>query len=294
MQKVGFIVDGSSTLTDAELKEKGIRRISFKIVEDDVKTYNDDLKEITYEQISAVHASNKFLKTSCSALGEVMEAIDEELKVNDYVLIFAISKAISSQYSSIKMLEQEPEYKGKLFVIDTQAQCYGVEYILLESIKMIKEGKTVQEVVKFAEEQNEYIYTLFVSESSKPATASGRLAKVMIGRVLDKAKFTPIFYMNQKIGLSTIATSYKKAIEKMVTKTKKILDENGGAKKFISVYTSLCDESWKDYLIQQIMKQFKIDEKEIIIKKTPLIIFTNTGKNSFGLALGLKKKYVKD
>ncbi len=294
MKKIGFIVDGSSTLSEKELKENDIRRLSFKIIENDSISFNDNDSKISYEKIHSVHKENKNFKTSLTPLGEVIDLIDEELKNKDFVLIFPINKTLSSQYNAIKILETEPEYKNKIYVIDTQAQCYGIDYMVLESIKMIKNGESTEEVIKFAEEQNEYIFTSFVSESSKPATSSGRLSKISIGKVLDKAKITLVLNMNQKISLNSFTRSYTKAIEKMVFKMKKILDETDGAKKFLALYTSLCDDNYKKFIIDEIIKQFKINEKEIIIKNIPKIIFTNTGRNSFGLALGLTKKYKKE
>lgn len=291
MKKIAFVVDGSSTLTEEEIKNNNISRITFKITENDTKSYNDLPEEINYEKIDEHHRTNNFLKTSCSALGEVMAVIDNLLLTNDFILIFTINKTLSSQYDMIKNLEKEKEYKGKIYVVDTRAQCYGLEYILLESKKMIESGKSIEDVIKFAEEEIKYIHTSFVSESSKPATASGRMSKLIIGKVLDKAKLVPILNMNEKIGLNTIAKSYNKALEKMVEKMVASINEVDGKIKFVSVYTSLNSEDKKEFLLKEVVKQFKINRKEIILKKVPLIIFCNTGKNSFGLAVGIDKKF---
>ena len=291
MKKIAFVVDGSSTLTEEEIKKNNITRITFKITENDSKSFNDLPEEINYEKINGNHESGNFLKTSCSALGEVMNVIDELLLKNDFVFVFTINKALSSQYDSIKNLEKEEEYKGKIYVINTHTQCYGLEYILLESKKMIESGKSIEEVIKFAEEENEYIRTSFAYESSKPITASGRISKLILGKVLDKAKLVPVLSMNQKIGLNTIAKSYNKALEKMVEKMLASVNESNGKIKFISVYFSLCSEDKKEFLLSEIVKQFKINKKEIITKKVPLIIFCNTGKNSFGLTVGIDKKF---
>ncbi|MGL4357764.1 MAG: DegV family protein [Cetobacterium sp.] len=291
MKKIAFVVDGSSTLTEDEIKKNDVNRITFKITENDTKSYNDLPEEINYEKIDEHHRTNNFLKTSCSALGEVMTVIDKLLLTNDFVLIFTINKTLSSQYDSIKSLEKEDEYKGKIYVVDTRAQCYGLEYILLESKKMIDSGKSVEEVIKFAEEASDYIHTSFVSESSKPATASGRMSKLILGKMLDKAKLVPILNMNDKIGLNTIANKYNKALEKMVEKMLDSVNESEGKIKFISVFTSLCSEDKKEFFIQEVVKQFKVSKSEILMKKVPLIIFCNTGKNSFGITVGIDKKF---
>ncbi|MGL5246333.1 MAG: DegV family protein [Mycoplasmoidaceae bacterium] len=294
MKKIALVVDGSSTLTEDEIKKNNITRITFKITENDTKSYNDLPEEISYEKIDEHHKSNNLLKTSCSALGEVMSVIDKLLLTNDFVLIFTINKTLSSQYDSIKSLEKEDEYKGKIHVVDTRAQCYGLEYILLESKKMVDSGKSVEEVIKFAEEESDYIHTSFVSESSKPATASGRMSKLIIGKILDKAKLVPILNMNDKISLNTIAKKYNKALEKMVEKMLDSINESGGKVKFISVFSSMFSEDKREFLLEEIVKQFKINKKEIIMRKVPLIIFCNTGKNSFGFAVGIDKKFKND
>ncbi|MGL4616903.1 MAG: DegV family protein [Mycoplasmoidaceae bacterium] len=291
MKKIAFIVDGSSTLTEDEIKKNGISRITFKITENDIKSYNDLPEEMNYEKIDEHHKNNNFLKTSCSALGEVMAVIDKLLLKNDFVLIFTINKTLSSQYDTIKSLEKEDEYKGKIYVVDTRAQCYGLEYILLESKKMIENGKSLEEVIKFAEEESDYIHTSFVSESTKPATASGRMSKLILGKMLDKAKLVPILNMNDKIGLNSIAKKYNKALEKMVEKMIESINESDGKIKFISIFSSLCCEDKKEYFIQEVVKQFKVNINEIKIRKVPLIIFCNTGKNSFGITVGIDKKF---
>ena len=137
MKEIALDVDGSSTLTEAEFKKNNITRITVKITENDSISVNDEPEEINYEKMNGNHESGNFLKASCTALGRLMNVVDELLLKNDFVFVSTINIALSSQYDSIKNLEKEEEYKGNIYVINTHTQCYGLEDILLESKKML-------------------------------------------------------------------------------------------------------------------------------------------------------------
>lgn len=115
--KKGLLIDSSTGLTKKQAEEMGFYYTSL-IINIDGREYK-----------SGVNIDNKFLldnmslktkvQTSTAKLGDVEQEIKKALKEVDQLLIITISKYLSSMNSMIKVLVDDDEYKGKVFVFDS-------------------------------------------------------------------------------------------------------------------------------------------------------------------------------
>lgn len=138
MKKVTVITDSNSGITQGQAKELGIRVVPMPFFVNE-ETYLEDIsmsQQEFYEYLAKgadVTTSQPAPETLTSLWNEVLEEYDE-------IVYIPMSSGLSSSCGTAMMLSYEPEYEGKVFVVDNQRISVTQRRSVLDAIELIKKG----------------------------------------------------------------------------------------------------------------------------------------------------------
>lgn len=180
MEKIAIVVDSSSGLTKKQAEEKGWFFIPLHIEIDD-KLYDDGINISNDTLFNIFNANSKMAKTSSTKLGEVIELIEKLNQSYDKILIYPISKFLSGQYQSIKMLESD---YPKLRVVESTNIAAPTVLDLINFEENIKNGISFEDAFEqFKVNKNSISlmpkYNDFLVKGGRLSPAAATLARLL-------------------------------------------------------------------------------------------------------------------
>lgn len=180
MEKIAIVVDSSSGLTKKQAEEKGWFFIPLHIEIDD-KLYDDGINISNETLFNVFNADSKMAKTSSTKLGEVIELIEKLNQDYDKILVYPISKHLSGQYQSIKMLESD---YPKLKVVESRNIAAPTVLDLINFEENIKNGMSFDEAYNQFSINNNSIslmpkYNDFLVKGGRLSPAAATLARLL-------------------------------------------------------------------------------------------------------------------
>lgn len=183
--KTAIITDSNSGITQSMAKEMGIEVVPMPVLIDG-ELYFEDLtisQEAFYEKLQ----SDASVSTSQPTPVDVGEYWARALKDNDAVIYIPMSSGLSETCRTLShYAETEPQFKGKVFVVDNQRISITQRQSVVDALNMAKDGKTAQEIYDFlmATKMQSSIYIMV--DTLKYLKKGGRLtpAVAAIGTLL--------------------------------------------------------------------------------------------------------------
>jgi DegV family protein with EDD domain len=237
MQKIAIFTDSACDLTDAELNEYGIKLLPLQIIYAD-KAYRDRV-EISADTVYD-NLEKEVPKTSLPT-GTDIDTLFMELKKEGYTHAIGvlISGGLSGTANSVKLMaEEHPEIET--YIYDTKNLSIAEGILALKAAKMVKEGRTFEEIKEALPKEKNTVDTYYCIETLEYLIKGGRIGKVAgtIGQMLN---IKPIIYVNEEGVYVTLdkARGTKQAYMKLVNILKENLEKtkckvyvmHGGAKK---------------------------------------------------------------
>lgn len=237
MQKIAIFTDSACDLTDAELKEYGIRFLPLQIIYKE-SSYRDRV-EISADEVYG-NLEIEVPKTSLPT-GTDIDALFMELKKEGYTHAIGvmISGGLSGTANSVKLMaEEHPEIET--YIYDTKNLSISEGIMALKAAKMLKDGLSFEEIKEALPEEKKSVDTYYCLATLEYLIKGGRIGKVSgtIGQMLN---IKPIIYVNEEGIYVTLdkARGTKQAYLKLVSILKENLDKtkckvyvmHGGAKK---------------------------------------------------------------
>lgn len=285
--KVGLILDSSAGFYDG-LVDQTTKQVHFGIADSTGKFYLDNNIDITAAKIIQSFDNDITFQTSAVTPGAVIQQVENLLETCEKVLVLTVSSALSSYYQNILFLKEE--YNDQIEIIDTKEIGYPIYYIAQQIKQMIKEEKSIDELIKFASEFNSYNCTSFTCENWSSLIKNGRAPKAL-GKMFNFLKTKPVIKFQVKNKLHSIATNFENAVEKML---KRITDVFGQFKEsevnYFVFYNNFLADQKANYIRQKIKSFLKISTDKIIESMSPNLVLVYTGKGSFGFSISLKKE----
>ncbi len=190
MEKIGVIICSNSG-ADYETFDYPVEKIYTNLHLNDViyKDYVDITAEDFYNRIKT--EPDLDIKTSQPPVGEIVQKY-KELKNKGYtdILVIVISNKLSGTYQGC-VLASEMIKGVNIRVVDSKSVSYGELYLLLEAIKLIKAGKTLNEVADSIEAIIPNINILVYVDTVKFLVKNGRLSATK-GALATLLKIKPI------------------------------------------------------------------------------------------------------
>lgn len=224
MQKIALITDSGSDLSLEELKENNINllplRISYSTGE-----YQDKL-DIKASDVYA-NLDKEVPKTSLPS-PETTERILQKLEEEGYthVIGICISGGLSGTANSLRLsLEDHPSLTS--YVYDTKILAYPEGEITIEVSKLIREGKSFEEIIEALPKIRERITGYFTIDTLEYLKRGGRIGKVA-GTLGELLNLKPLITTDENGVYYNIAKARgrKQALSKLTEILKSHLSKN--------------------------------------------------------------------
>ncbi|QQY77985.1 DegV family protein [Mycoplasma mycoides subsp. capri] len=270
--KIAVLTDSSFDGRVSDYKDLYV--IPLMIVTQDNQTYYDDenlSKDKFYNLLNS-----QVLKTSQTTPGDMLQMWDDLLTKYDQVIFLPISKGLSGQYNTFKMLQQtEEKYENKVFVCDTSAVSVIMQEVVNKVFNWIKQNKTANEICDLVSYLANDFVTYIIPKNLDTLKQGGRIspAAAALAKIL---KITPILKYDGSIDKQSTARTFKKALKEALS----LLKEEIKDLKTIDISYSRTDEKTLE-LIETIIKE---EQLEIRLKsELTNVIASHTGTDTVAL-----------
>lgn len=160
MARIAIATDSNSGITQIQAKELGVSVLPMPFMIDG-ETFYEDIsltQEAFYEKLQ----NDAEISTSQPSPEEVMKLWRELLAENDEVVHIPMSSGLSGSCQSAWMLSREPEFEGRVHVVNNQRISVTQRQSVLEAKLLAEQGMTGGEIQKFLEDDkfNSSIYIM--------------------------------------------------------------------------------------------------------------------------------------
>ncbi|MCD4826785.1 MAG: DegV family protein [Acholeplasmataceae bacterium] len=276
-EKIGLVVCGNSGVDYMTLN------YPVKLIR---STLNLDGKE--YEDYIDIQASEFYkmieenpnidVSTSQTSTGKIA-SVYEELKEEGYtdVIVVVISSKLSGTFQGAILAKQLVKDLN-VYVLDSRTVSYGEAYLIMEAIRLIKEGKKTIEIIDYLEKIRDHIYIYVLVDTLKFLVKNGRLSATsgFLGTLL---KIKPLLHI-QKDG-SLVPLEKIRTTNKAQSRLIEILEENIREKNVI-IFISYTNNKDKAQEIKDILLQKRKDISIELVPLTP-VVGAHAGPGTLGV-----------
>ncbi|HEY5524081.1 MAG TPA: DegV family protein [Clostridium sp.] len=191
MQKIAILTDSASDLTKELMEQYNIKFAPFRIIYSD-KEYEDKI-DITPNEMYA--SLKREIPTTSLPSIEGIEKILCSLEEEGYthVISINISSALSGTSNSVRLvLEDHPKLTS--YVYDTKTLCMAEGAIVIEAAKLVKEGKSFEEIIEALPSFREKSHCYFTLNTLEYLKKGGRIGKVA-GTIGELLNLKPIIHV---------------------------------------------------------------------------------------------------
>lgn len=196
-----LFVDSDCDITSKLAKEYNAVLISMPYIENNKEIY----PYVSWDEFNAHEFYEKLrngeLATTCALnIENYKEIFEPTFKEGKDILYVHFSKAMSSTFDNmhvaLKILAKKYP-NSKFYEIDTKGITIGAYSIVLEVMKMSKEGKEIDEIIAWADQEVDKYAVYFFADNLKFFRRSGRVSgfSAFMGNLIG---IKPIIYMNQE------------------------------------------------------------------------------------------------
>lgn len=185
-----LFTDTNSDITLEEAKKYNYQLISMPYILDEVEVHPyEDFETFDYKGYYEKLRGGIIPKTSAISPGDYIGYFEPFLKEGKDILYVHFSSQMSGTFNALKVaLEDLKEMypNNKVYLVDTLSISIGVLNLLFDISKMASDGKSIEEIIEFAEKEKFNYATFFYVDDLKFLKNSGRLNNftALIGSVL--------------------------------------------------------------------------------------------------------------
>ena len=205
-----FFTDTDCDITPEIAKEYGFQLISMPYIINEVETKPyEDFDEFDAKSFYNSLRNGVLPKTCAISPGKYIEYFEPHFAQGNDILYVHFSKAMSGTFSSMNIALEDLKEKypeRKFYSIDTKAITV-LSYLIIKEIgKLYKEGKSVEELLAWANENVDKYAIYFYADDLKFFKLSGRVSNfsATMGNILG---IHPIIHINQEGIMTNVAKS---------------------------------------------------------------------------------------
>jgi DegV family protein with EDD domain len=277
MPKVIILTDSSAYLPKEIVAAYPIEVLPLILIFEG-QEYRDGVDILPDEFYLRLSKSESLPKTSQVTVGQFQEIFQKLLDEGYEILNLGISKGISSSYDSAIIALKS--FAGKpVEVLDTKLVSMALGLQVLAAARAAKEGASLAECKKVAEDAYPKIGVYFTVDTLKFLAAGGRInsAKRLLGTALN---IKPLLEIREgKIELVESVMSKKKAIRRMVALVEKGI--NGRKPLQISVFHALEHEEAQSLLAEL---EKSMGAEEAILSHISPVVGAHVGPGTISIA----------
>lgn len=276
--KLAIVIDSSCGLTKDQASARGWYYLPLMITIDG-KEYADGI-DITPDTFLKIFKSNSEAKTSFTPAGYTVELLNQLSAENDFVVIYPISKHLSSQYQHLEHLIQSYEYKNVFVIQSTNVAQLIVKDLVEFEAAVLSNELTVKQAIEKIEMQNlSYPPILLFPETMDALVKGGRLSP-SAAKMAKLLKIVPVIALqNGKLEKYDKGRIFSKAVVKYSVGLyqKWIAKEKDVTILFLDVKNQNAD-----HLFKQIKEEANYP-KNIIHLTIPPVIAIHTGHGAVAI-----------
>ena len=213
MQKIALITDSACDLDLNTLKENNINLLPLRIIysNGDYRDRIDISPQEVYDKLE-----KEIPKTSLPSAQETEDILNKlEQEGYTHVICISISSGLSGSFNALRLaLEDHPKLTS--FVYDSKILAYPQGEIVLEVAKLIKEGKSYEEIVKEIPEIRKRVIGYFTINTLEYLKKGGRIGR-LAGTIGELLNLKPIITTDENGIYYTVAKvrGRKQSLSKM-------------------------------------------------------------------------------
>lgn len=204
---VKLFTDTDTDITLEEAKKYGYELISMPYLIDGIETFPyEDFEVFDYKNFYDALRKGTLPKTSAISPNKYIQYFEKEFAQGNDILYVHFSRAMSGTFNAMDLAYQELKEKypeRKLHLIDTKGITILSNIIVKEIGDMYLAGKSVEEIMEWAEKEVDHYATYFFADNLNFFKRSGRVNNVSaaMGNLIG---LKPILYMNEEGTMTNI------------------------------------------------------------------------------------------
>ena len=290
MKSIGIVTDSHGGISQEDAEQLGVKVLPMPFYFGE-KCYYEGVS-ITREDFFKRLSEGEKVTTSQPSPESVMEIWREVLKEYDEILYMPISSGLSGSYNTAKMLAEEEEFLGRVFVVDIGRVSSPMHCSILDAIELISEGYTAEKIKEILEAARDKMSIYIAVENLEYLKRGGRVtpATATIGTLLN---IKPVLSLNVGVldnykkcrGMKKARKEMLYAMKNdMQVKFKEYYDNNEIS---LLVASSADDETTREW-IEEVQAVFP--DMEILSDKLSLGISCHTGPGALGIGCSCRPK----
>lgn len=153
MKKIGIMTDSHSGILQEEAEKLGIKVVPMPFFVDG-KTYYEGV-DLSREEFYEKLRSGAEVATSQPSLQDTMDMWDAMLKEYERILYIPISSGLSGSCMTAQALAMEPEYEGKVLVVDCGHVSAVLHCTIFDALELVEAGYEAEEIKQILESARE-------------------------------------------------------------------------------------------------------------------------------------------
>jgi DegV family protein with EDD domain len=151
MKKIAIATDSNSGISQKEAEEQGIYVLPVPFMidgqeyQDGVTLFHKDFYEFLERDVD--------VSTSQPSPEAVMEFWNRILEEYEKIVYMPMSSGLSGSCQTAKMLSEEEEYQGKVYVVNNQRVSVTMKHALADAKNLIDAGKSADEICEILENE---------------------------------------------------------------------------------------------------------------------------------------------
>lgn len=185
MQRVGIITDSHSGILPEEARRTGVMVLPMPFYFGEECYYEG--VSMTREEFFARMRSGQMVSTSQPSPEAVMEIWQEGLKEHEEIVYIPISSGLSGSCSTAQMLARQPEFEGKVFVVDNGRVSTPMHRSVLDALELAGQGCGAREIQERLEAARDKTVIYIGLETMENLKRGGRIsaATAALGTMLN-------------------------------------------------------------------------------------------------------------
>ena len=177
MKKIKLITDSTCDLPKDVLEKNNIEVMPL-LINFGEESYLDGIEISQDELFEKIESGNIFPTTAQVTPNRFLEVFENAKKNNEILILVLISSVMSGTYQSACLAKEMSEYDD-IYIVDSKSTCSGLGVLVLRAANLIKEGKSVQEIIDDLEKEKYKINSSLSFDSLDNLIKGGRISKTI-------------------------------------------------------------------------------------------------------------------
>ena len=177
MKKIKLITDSTCDLPKDVLEKNNIEVMPL-LINFGEESYLDGIEINQDELFEKIESGNIFPTTAQVTPNRFLEVFENAKKNDEILILVLISSVMSGTYQSACLAKEMSEYDD-IYIVDSKSTCSGLGVLVLRASNLIKEGKSVQEIIDDLEKEKYKINSSLSFDSLDNLIKGGRISKTV-------------------------------------------------------------------------------------------------------------------